>query len=800
MVILLLVSCTKEDMARTYSNKNRVQVVGRITSFNEHTVSSRGLKDNNESKIKCMSLFIFDNADKCINYQHIESSNPMFVIERDELFKESRNINGSKLYILANIHEVETQTWVGKTLTELMQYSYHTNTISIPEDGFPMIGHLEDVNLDPNDELEQDVLEIPLDNLYAKIVFNVKVNTIQTPQEGVTPSFQLTSWEVHNVPSGLSLGAETDDGQTLFWNQAHATAFHSTTVNGSNPVSGSNVLSFFFYMPEHKVNPAIEYTDYEYPFESTSADTIYRQRFKPCLVDADGDKDGNVFSNYQGKPTYVRMKGAFTDHQGHVRNVEYDVFLGTDNYGNFDVIRNYQYNNNVTIVGLTNYKDAEEGTISVDHRVNLSVNNFVVAMERETLLDSHIEIRPVHVEFIEKADIEQKVEIYLSKPETPNAPLTEKEMTWVRMELASSAKNDNYCSNGKRKYFTTTLLDDLNSNVSVDITSNTNNCAWLYFDENTNVSTDGVREVVLNIDYYENNVLIDKTSYTFQQHDLYPAIYTDTLTNTEYRYDIEFYEEYLYHYDAYEGYGNTTEGMAWGPKEVISDSILAIQDVQSAWADNLQYIENAIKNAGGYYDFQSNDNGRFYTEKLIKVMDQQILSQEMLPQSAAQHCHNKNKRNQNGEVETLQWYLPAIGELQHIMGSPAHIKFEMFQENQYWSSQTSYKIGHFKYELLWGFLGSVEGDYFYEDINWARATSAVYQGNNQYFYEPSEIFGISKTWTGSVTNQTGSFTTEVEPTSRDSGNRERDKLLRVRAVRNKYKRAVGATEWIEITE
>ncbi len=796
MVILLLVSCTKEDMARTYSNKNRVQVVGRITSFNEHTVSSRGLKDNNESKIKCMSLFVFDNADKCINYQHIESSNPMFVIERDELFKESQNINGSKLYILANIHEVETQTWVGKTLTELMQYSYHTNTISIPEDGFPMIGHLEDVNLDPSDELEQDVLEIPLENLYAKIVFNVKVKTIQTPQEGVTPSFQLTSWEVHNVPSGLSLGAETDDGQTLFGNQAHATAFHSTTVSGSNPVSGSNVLSFFFYMPEHKVNPAIEYTDYEYPFESTSADTIYRQRYKPCLVDADGDKDGKVFPDYQGKPTFVRMKGAFTDHQGHIKNVEYDVYLGTDNYGNFDIIRNYQYNNNVTIVGLTNFKDAQEGSISVDHRVNLSVNNFVVAMERESLLDSHIEIRPVRVEFIEKPDIEQNVKIYLSSPETPDVPLTEEEMTWVRMELANSKIDDNYCSNGKRKYFTTTLLEDLKSNVSVNITSNNNNCAWLYFDENTNVSTDGVREVVLNIEYYENDVLIDEISYTFQQHDLYPAIYTDTLTNTEYRYDIEYYEEYLYHYDAYEGYGNTTEGMAWGPKEVISDSIMAISGDNIGDAGFLSWIKDALQQGGGKYDFQNNYSGRQYTEKLIRKMNQQVLSQDSLPNSAAQHCHNKNKRNQNGEVKILQWYLPAIGELQHIMGSPAHIKFEMFQDNQYWSSQTSYKIGSFDYKIA-GIWTVSNGNYYYEDNEWARATSAVYVGNNKYNYEPSEVTGISKYLVGAWGNTSSSD--GVEP-NRDSGNKERDKLLRVRAVRNKYKRTVGATEWSEITE
>lgn len=178
-------------------------------------------------------------------------------------------------------------------------------------------------------------------------------------------------------------------------------------------------------------------------------------------------------------------------------------------------------------------------------------------------------------------------------------------------------------------------------------------------------------------------------------------------------------------------------------------------------------------------------------------MNQQVLSQDLLPNSAAQHCHNKNKRNINTrEIATLQWYLPAIGELQHIMGSPAHIKFEMFQDNQYWSSQTSYKIGSFDYKFL-GLVTVSSGNYYYEDNEWARATSAVYVGNNNYNYEPSEVTGISKylegAW-GSTSSSDG-----VEP-NRDSGNQQRDKLLRVRAVRNKYKRAVGSTTWTEITE
>lgn len=145
----------------------------------------------------------------------------------------------------------------------------------------------------------------------------------------------------------------------------------------------------------------------------------------------------------------------------------------------------------------------------------------------------------------------------------------------------------------------------------------------------------------------------------------------------------------------------------------------------------------------------------------------------------------------------MTWYLPAIGELQHIM-SAAYTKFDMFQDNRYWSSQTSYRIGHFIYYKYLGLGTPAQGDYLYEDINWARATKAIYEGNNIYTYEPSEVQGISKTWSGHFFDQAGSFSDEVAPTSRDTGNRQRSDINRVRAVRNKYKRAVGSSTWTEI--
>ena len=167
-----------------------------------------------------------------------------------------------------------------------------------------------------------------------------------------------------------------------------------------------------------------------------------------------------------------------------------------DNWENFQVLRNYQYNNNVTIAGITNSTDGTEGTVTLDHRVNVERGNFTVSVEREAMLDSHIEVRPLRVDIIEKEGINQQVKLFLANPVLPTIPIspTNNTFDWARMEVASSALNEtDYCDNGQRKYFTTTLLDELNNSSGNGIiaTLNTDNCVWIYFDENLNVSKTG---------------------------------------------------------------------------------------------------------------------------------------------------------------------------------------------------------------------------------------------------------------------------------------------------------------------
>jgi hypothetical protein len=100
------------------------------------------------------------------------------------------------------------------------------------------------------------------------------------------------------------------------------------------------------------------------------------------------------------------------------------------------------------------------------------------------------------------------------------------------------------------------------------------------------------------------------------------------------------------------------------------------------------------------------------------------------PKSAIAYCYNKNKRNANGEVTEVKWYLPAVDEIEDIV-EWAYGDFDtQFQGNLYWSCQSSY----YKYESSWvleSLLGgkqTVPGVFYTDNPNRARATRALREG------------------------------------------------------------------------
>ena len=207
MMVVIAASCTVTEEEAIMS-KNLVQVVGRVTEFKDHTVTSRALKTNAEAKINNMSLFIFEEDGTCVDAQYVSSSRPVFVIDRSKL--TNYQMDKAKIYMLANVADMESEKDNIQNLSHLQAYTCGVESIhEVPSGGFPMIGSMNDVNLTQSNTNLAAVLEIPLTNLYAKMAFNISVNTLQSVV-GYIPTFRLNSWEVYNVPKRVTL-AESEE-------------------------------------------------------------------------------------------------------------------------------------------------------------------------------------------------------------------------------------------------------------------------------------------------------------------------------------------------------------------------------------------------------------------------------------------------------------------------------------------------------------------------------------------------------------------------------------------------------------
>ena len=606
----------------------------------------------------------------CTSAINIPRGNPTFLIDTEEgiLADLSGSTNSSEvfydnttndlgschIYIVANawdqlsapIEEGSTTRFVDniKTLADLEAFVYNVDsTLAMPmidEDsfrGFPMIGKQQgnafNLHKDGNND-NNSVATIPLKKLYSKVCFTMQINADQVVA-GQTPSFKIEKVEVFNVPNKVRMGRKLDaNGKPVYGDTNaddyltemgvtstttpgeyyHFTAepftidkFNKRTISHSTSLTTDDVIEFGFYMPEHKVTPnAIKYPDKITPDA--------KQYYKPAGVGQSRNGDGSM--NAAKIATFVRIHGSYTDHNGQILGVKYDIYLGQNNYDDFTVKRNQQLNNKLIITGLTNHKNAypdeeHEGNISIDHRVEVSDRGFNLSMERTAILDAHFEVRPLDIEL--QAGASMRVTI----PEAYR--------DWVAMEddaAASSGKNSSLYVNtstarkGVRKYFTTTLVSELNNlgtykdgnDGTLFFENNTKETktfrVWFYIDENPNVydktgatsPNGGTGGYTVSKNQYrvcpvqfvyngtkvvkdedtDEDVTVDVTkteTINFQQWNLWRVWNS---AGTRY-YDIEHEEEYLNNYASDQQYGQTQNGMAWGLDNVqLSNKVDAI--------------------------------------------------------------------------------------------------------------------------------------------------------------------------------------------------------------------------------
>ena len=775
--VICTVSCIKEldDPNPVHVSDTPTVLVPRVKSFTNQYITKAGYTTD-ESQISSLTVLVFNNNGQLV---HIQQPSNLSSIELNKSMLDApgQDVTAATIVMIANVGLDKITDGNGNTFQEIKDnklaltlegmenctFDFSANPVitSISDNftGFPMIGGVKNVNLSATKE-SQNTISVPLKILYAKINFSISVAN-GTENTGTGMQFTLNGYSVHNVANKTGVAIPTEKGEPVsdflgeIMNEDDKAENDGATDSSDYTESGvpgsktgtTNVsgqpITFTFYIAESRYNHNSDLKGI-YPSDDwlTTDDTQDGQvkngvkSFYDDLIQQYKPKLANVST---GKPaaglaSYVLLNGTYVDYRGTSWNVNYTVFLGKDNAQNFHVDRNSEYTNHITIKGIRNndsYIDRDdEGNITsdqhvwIDHRVNVSTDDLSghVAITRETLVDAHFEVRPLRVNF---PDGINRAFLYLPKYDNvqKDETATGTNENWIAIENNNGRVKDitQYSSNGKRKYFTTSLIKQLyleNNDETYGIRTNNvsgdprngqkyiqlfdGDCAWIYIDENVK---GGEREAIIELIFYDEdgNALSDVESFRIKQQGLY---------TTSSGFKIENYEEYLHTYDSQDLYTNpltdyTQQGYKWGLEGTNlskSQNVVRIGDTPS---DSYYYDffhskdrenSNAIGSLGTYTVVGGNtedNHGLNFTNNAGISNEMTIIDMNTRPLSAIQYCLSKNKFEVDESADEkhkmdVHWYLPDVYEMTQILNE-GESTFSDFGEYTYWSSQPAWK-------------------------------------------------------------------------------------------------------------
>lgn len=753
--------------------------------MNQHIVTSRGtdIKTPEEQEIKSLHVFIFDKDGKYLEaadkhryqgYRNIPDGKTVMNIDRNGWFDN----DAAKFATVVVVANVESGTFKFDSedtdnvppvnvpdLQTLMDFEYVPLTErainKLPSSGMPMYARMDGVNL-TNENNDQSV-DIFMKALYSRIDISMQIKGNYSDVTGRLPQLTITGAEVVNVPTRTYF----DKDEVVYDNIPKKNYEFPASIIGktiyNNDEKSKVELTFYVFQnlqEKFKENPGYDTAD-GYP---SGIKPDEKQQYKPVLA----DKENATAFKFSGK--YITYNGA-------VYNATYTLYLGKNHTDDFNVERNKQYKNNITIKGIVDKSDNEDqdsnGHFIFDARVDVSTSNpYFISILKERTLDSHFNVVPMDVYF------------FNTNPSNPNPPKQtlridiDPSITWVRMEkipavnmadgsvpyeetygLPLMATGSPYhAGNGKRKYFTTDLVTTiLKDNYSVTMDADRDR-VYFYVDENVDVwhlgtQEERTREATVTLTYIEDGIEVGKRELVLEQAKLLEVTFHGPVNGgkddeTDGMRDkiiyVEAYEEYLDHRDPLDEYSNNLvyTGLEWGAK---GTEVGAYDNETPFWLlDDIESYKN------WYW-------GMPFTKKIIALKDVENQISDITLNSktntAAGYCYVKNKRNIDGNVVNPKWYLPAIRELERIL-EDYYIEYKEFQNNYYWSSTV-------------GERNTILG--LRENNDRARATKAYIgkddEGNDIFKYYPSGVDDIYIDDNGA------------------GGWAERNKIIRIRAAR-----------------
>ena len=713
----LISACEQEDVYNPSVHSGGLVIKAISEPMLEQTVTrSAGIaKEEAEKEIKSLHLFFFDAGGNYLAvknpavfncYMKLDEGQALIRVPNDA-FTDATAAASATVYAVANVEESTFGTLTEASVPsnvpdrralENIVYkpsNYKNKPITqVPATGIPMIGK----NANPLNLVQQtgEVL-IELKALMARIDVSIQVNSEHGTMN--LPRLSMVEWTVENMPTTVALTQRKN--VELGTDKRTATIANVETVT-----NGNGQIDLSFYMFENLQDPATDPAQYSYPAGISDDD---KQRWKPELADKN---NATAFTMHAFYSTYNEDGSGNSTYEA-----TFTFYLGANHTDDFKVARNRHYKNDITITGLNQVGNNPEH-ITFDARVNITEQNnpYFISMLRERDHDAHFCVTPMDIYLFDE-------EAHPSMTVSIDDPANH---TWIRMEripadnmlngtvpnLANQlATGQRYCAgNGKRKYFTTTLMNELSGNTSYSSLEHRDRI-YFYIDENLSTNE---RTATINIEYKDDNGTRNRTIEIRQNGLLRVYVPGDDDNDAQIIY-VEAYEEYLNHYDPLNEHdGNDAtyvyDGLEWGLNSFYLN-MLEWRTGMNLIPYEQAYLDGDWQNV--YY------NGLEATANIVNKAGQVEMELNEKPASAAQYCYNKNKRNADGSVSNAKWFLPGIRQLEYIL-TTYYNQYSEFQENYYWSSSAG------KEQVWLGPWSAV--DFYPEDDNYARATKALSNG------------------------------------------------------------------------
>ena len=709
-------------------------------------------KTGEEQQINNVHVFIFDqdgqylstgsNATQCYNYVSASQN----LVLQTENFSDQDKAQHAIIVAVANVpkdafgdkdgqgHAANVED-LEALKNFVYEYNLQTFTATLPEGGLPMMGIVGDdgtgVNLSSTAPADEKVILVQMKSLMARIDLNFTMDPYQSSEDGRNPSLRIDEVRVGSFPRGGRIAAQLDGNTEVTAPDVVSTLEKPVVVKGLESFVGhilreGEPQELTLYMFEHgraakALGEAVDedgnkiFPSGQYP---TGIDESEQQRYKNYRAAADA--------------AYIELEGVYTNHNGYMYAVTYRIYPGGNATDDFTIKSNCQYKNNITVKGITVNNMGKEALLDTRVDIDSEDNPYFIEMLREREHDAHFCVTPMDV-YIYKGG---SVHVQILDPDNH---------TWIRMEPINHEATE--AGDGKRQYFTTDLLNTLDTTVdsctsytvySNDINQTTEERIYFYIDENTPATRNDVqdgqeipaRTATLRITYHRPDsetgaIRSHSRDVTIRQAGMVPvrmseasygSSYSKVLYYGEYTFYIESYEEYLEHYDGKDLYNHTYDGLEWGLSELVTGlgNTEVNQNMAYGWYNTMTIMQQ----------FRNHDpNG--------EGLDQPDITLNNKPRSAAEYCYNKNRRNADGEVEECHWYFPTIREMEHAMDQ--YYSYEafngVFQGNWYWGSNPGPGQDDRNNQGGSNITSTGESKYY------ARATKSVYQRQDDGSYE-----------------------------------------------------------------